>query len=217
MRIRRVVSLPAALLLAIAFAVAACGSSASTGAPGASTGGGGGDKTPGAEIPNAGGGSCQVTIAGDVSASWSEQQNLGSTLVSYWFSAAQREAYEMSEDEQYFVINCKGDAGQLSLLSVGDTTAADIPMGPASYVVVPKFALGEDGKGKVSMLLTLDDETLWRAAENGTFNVTTLDAKRFAGNFEFKVESLGDDLETVVASATVSGTFDFACTGGACH
>jgi hypothetical protein len=222
MNIPRASSITSLLLTAV-FAVAACGSSASSGGPatpGASTGGGdmggGGDQTPSISFANVGGGSCEVKITGDVTASWSEQQNMSSVLVTYWLDSADREMLDMAADDASFLINCQGDAGHLSLTSAGSPTTADFPEGPGTYVIAAAGILGGGESGQASVLLTIGDTTMWGVSEPGTLNVTALDGSKFAGNFEFKAREVGDDLQTVIANVTVSGSFDFGCSGTAC-
>ena len=218
MNIRRSTSISAGLLLASALAVAACGSSS---APG-STGGPSGDpttratsKVPG-DLPAVGGGSCSVSLTGDVTASWTDTQDLSSVLITYWLGASERAVLKLPDGEESFLFNCQGEAGQLSMYSTGDTTSAQFPKAPGTYVIPKGGILGGGEPGQASMLLTLGEDTFWRVAEPGTLNITTLNGSKFAGNFQAKVQKLGDDLKTVVASGTLSGTFEFGCTGGAC-
>jgi hypothetical protein len=222
MNIRRTGSSLSALLLVSAFALAACSSSAAQGsaAPGSTddAGDSAAATLPGGapDLPAAGGGSCSVTVTGDVSASWTQPQDMGSLLVTYWLSTSEREFLDMTSGDESFLMNCKSDQGSISLYSTNDTTAAQFPMAPGSYVVAASGILGGGDAGQVSALVTIGEDTLWRVPEAGTFNITTFDGHKFAGSFQFKIERLGDDLKTVEASATLSGTFDFGCTSGAC-
>jgi hypothetical protein len=221
MNIRRTGWSLSALLLVSAFALAACSSSAG---PGSAAPGSTDDAMPTAmlsdgapvDMPAAGGGSCSVNVTGDVTASWTQPQDMSSLLVTYWLSTSEMEFLDMPAGEVSFLMNCKSDQGTISLYSTNGTTAAQFPMAAGSYVVAASGILGGGGAGQVSALVTIGKDTLWRVPEPGTFNVTTFDGHKFAGSFQFKIERIGDDLKTVEASATLSGTFDFGCTSGGC-
>jgi hypothetical protein len=218
MHIKRSMGAVAALLMVSAMAVAACGSSS---APGGSNGGIGdlpGDLPGGlpSNLPAVGGGSCSVNVTGDVTASWTQNQDVSSVMVTYWLGDSERAVLQMSPGEENFLFNCQSDQGTVSLYSMNDTTAALFPEGPGQYVIPGGGVLGGGDAGQVSALITIGKDTLWRIAEPGTFTVTTLNGSRFTGSFQMKIEKLGDDLTTVVATATLSGTFDWGCSGTAC-
>jgi hypothetical protein len=60
-----------------------------------------------------------------------------------------------------------------------------------------------------------DPAEVGRQTRAGSFKVTTLGGGKFAGAFSVKVGKSGDDLKTIVATAVVSGSFEFGCTGDA--
>ena len=210
-----------AALMVLAFAAAACGNSASSGGAGSPAGSpAGGTATGGISdrsYPAAGGGSCSVTVSGDVTASWQRKQDASSLMVTYWLSESEREFLDMTAGEESFLLNCQSDKGTISLYNTSGTTAAQFPQAPKSYVIASGGILGGGEPGQISMLVTLQDtSSIWKVSEAGTFEVTTFTGSKFAGTFQAKVAKVGDDLKTVVATATVSGTFDFDCTSGGC-
>jgi hypothetical protein len=219
MHVKRSMGAVAALAMAAVIA-AACGSSSagSSGGAGLPTSGLPSDLPGGlpGNLPAVGGGSCSVNITGDVTASWTDQQDTSSVLVTYWLGDSERAVLAMSPGDESFLFNCQSDQGAVSLYSTTDTTVAQFPEGPGTYVVPAGGILGGDDAGHVSALVTIGKDSLWRIAEPGTFTVTRLDGSKFTGSFEFKIEKLGDDLSTVEASAALSGTFDWGCSGTAC-
>jgi hypothetical protein len=212
---------PVLALAALAIVVAACGSSAST--PGS------GNSTPGANpgsssaasvgLPNlaaAGGGSCSVMVTGGAEVSWTSPQNMGSLLMSYWLGAAELSVLSLGPDTAYVLMNCKSDKGSISLYTTNDTTTTQFPEKPGTYVIEAGGLLGDTKPGEIQALVTLSDNSLWRITEPGSFAVTAFDGHHFAGTFTLKIGKEGDDLQSIVATAAGSGTFDLNCTATAC-
>ena len=204
-------------VVAVALALSACGSSASTPGPGGAgpTGTGGGDLPIGSlpAMPAAGGGSCQVSVIGDVTASWTAKQDLSSVMLSYWLSPSNRTVLSLKDGEESLILNCQGTAGSVNFLSPSGTTSALFPKSPKSYVIPVGGILGGADPGEISMLFNLKDKSIWKVIEAGTFNVTTFGGGKFAGTFSAKVGKVGEDLKTVVATATLSGSFEMGCPG----
>lgn len=212
---------PALVLAILAIVVAACGSSAST--PGA------GNSTPGANpgsssaasvdlpnLPAAGGGSCSVKATGGAEVSWNSPQNMGSLLVGYWLGASELSVLSLGPDAAYMLMNCQSDKGSISLYTTNDTTTAQFPEKPGTYVIEAGGLLGDTKPGEIQALVTFSDKSLWRITEPGSFAVTAFDGHHFAGTFTLKIGKESDDLQSIVATATVSGTFDLNCTATAC-
>ena len=213
MNIRRSTSILAGLLLVSALALTGCGSSS---APGSSGGlSSPATRAPGG-LPAAGGGSCTVNITGDVAASWTDQQDKSSVIVSYWLGASELGVLNLGAGEASFLFNCQSDQGTVSFYSTTGTTAAQFPKAPGSYAIAAGGIMSGAEAGQVTALVTVGAAALWKIAEPGTFTVTTLDGHKFAGTFQAKIQKIGDDLTTVVANSTLSGTFDFNCTSGGC-
>lgn len=218
MRISRAGSGLAVLVTVASLVAAACGSSSGSGGgatnPGGNLGGGNLGGNPGG-VP-AGGGSCSVNVTGDVTTSWTEQQNQASVLVTYWLTSAQRTAVNLNAGEENFLFNCQSSGGTLSLYSTSGTTSAQFPKGPGNYVIVAGGLLAGGDPGQVDAVVNIGKDTLWKVGAPGTVTVTTLDGHKFAGSFKFTIQKVGDDLQTVVANASISGTFDFNCFTGTC-
>ncbi len=206
-------------LFALAIVVSACSSAASGGpssGASASTVAAPSDVTV-PQLPAAGGGSCSVKVTGDVSKSWTSPQTMGSLLVSYWLSPAELAQLSLKKDIAYFIMNCQGSEGTVSFSLANDTTTAMFPKAPGKYVVPASGGIGLGGEpGQVGSLINLNDKQLWNVTAPGTFEVTTFGGGKFAGTFQAKIGRLGDDLHTITATATLSGTFDLGCTSGAC-
>jgi hypothetical protein len=197
-------------LLPLAALLAGCGSSTSSAAaePADSAGAG----TSEMVMPAAGSGTCHVDVTGDVQRSWDSPQNAGSLAVSYWLSQDERGVMGLSADDIFFIMNCQSDTGSVSFTTTAGTNADNFPMKPMTYVI----ASGGDQPGQVSMIVNFKDDSVWRASEHGTFDVTTFGNSHFAGTFQAKLAKLGDNMQYNAGTATISGTFDLTCTSSAC-
>ncbi len=210
-----------ATVVAFAVIAAGCGSSAATqGPPGASVApvAPGVSSQPVASVPVqpvasvpaqpvSGAGSCKVTITGDLAASWETQQTKASAVVSYWLSPAAHKV--LSATGESFLMSCDGPGGAISMYTTNVTTAAQFPQAPGTYILNSLGA--SSGPGAVIAVVAPKGDNLWKITEPGTFNVTTLDGSKFAGAFQMKIAELGSDLKLTGKTATVSGTFNLAC------
>ena len=181
-----------------------------TGTPGGNptgTPGGGGDLV-------GGGAGCSVSITGDATYSWTSPQSSASVLVSYWYTDAERTQLSMAAGEESFLMNCESDTASLSFYTTTATTAAQFPKAAGQMTIGSGGLLGSSDPGKVTLLFAPKDKSLWEVPEDGTFTIKTLSGSRFSGSFQAKLERLGEDLTTVTAKATLTGTFDFTCTLG---
>ncbi|MGD0247523.1 MAG: hypothetical protein ABSB75_00565 [Candidatus Limnocylindrales bacterium] len=207
-----------ALLVVSAFLFAACSSSGST--PATNSSGSIGDSNPTSaghvSLPPVGGGSCSVKVTGGTEVSWQSPQDKASLVVSYWLSSAERALLSLTADQEYFLMNCQSAKGTLSFYTTTDTTHAQFPEAPGDYVIEAGGVLGDTKAGEVKALVTFPDKTLWRVTENGTFAIASFNGSHIAGTFTFKIGKESEDLQSIVATATVAGTFDMACTSGAC-
>jgi len=77
--------------------------------------------------------------------------------------------------------------------------------------VIPVHGLAVKTGTVTAAVTTTKGGLLWQIAEQGTFNVTTLDGNKFAGTFQMKIAEIGADLKLTGTTATVFGTFDLAC------
>jgi hypothetical protein len=206
----------ASVVVALAVVAAGCGGSSSAGVSSpAATGQNGNPALPSVVIPAAGGGSCQVDISGDVTTSWHATQDLASLVVSYWLSASSRKEMSWTEGKEALTLICKGSGGSVMFSTTDKTLSADFPKSPKDYVI-PAGGSYAAQPGQVSMQLNLSDHNIWKVTEAGSFKVTAFGSGKFAGTFSVKVGRSGDDPKTIVATAVVSGSFDFGCTGDAC-
>jgi hypothetical protein len=127
------------------------------------------------DMPASGDGSCTVDVTGDVTTSWSQDQNVGSVLVSEWFTETER---EMLGDSFSILLNCVGDGDDsLSALTTGVATADNVPQAPGTYELTGGAGMF-GGEGDLwSLLLSLDGtDTNWSVAEpGGTLTVTEFD------------------------------------------
>jgi hypothetical protein len=208
------------MLAAAAILVAACSGSATTTGPGGMppNGASQGPTLPGGVSfpPIAGGGACDVNVTGDTTVSWHSPQTVGSVLLSYWLGPAELAVLSLKSGESYFLMNCTSATGDITLSSAVGTLATQFVHGPGTYVIAAGGLLGGAKAGQISTLVTFRDHTLWKVAEAGTLNVTTFNSSHFAGTFTMKIGKTGSDLQTIVATATVSGIFDMACMSRGC-
>ena len=182
-------------------------------------------------------GECEVTVTGDVETSWEADGGADAVGSDYWLSDDElRTALEflasgsgdekkkevdeaMKADPRFFIllVNCIPDdetKGSLTLSPSSEAKYGDIPFKPGDYVIAQGgvFGSAEDPK-EFSVLLSTDEESVWKVSEDGTLKITKWDNSGLKGNFSFKAE------EAFAAGATpkkisVSGSFDFPCAGG---
>jgi hypothetical protein len=212
---------PALALAVLAIVVAACGSSASTAgagnsAPGVIPGSSSASSVGLPNLPAAGGGSCSVKVTGGTEVSWNSPQNAGSLLVGYWLGASELAVFSLSPDAAYILMNCQSDNGSISLYTTNDTTTAQFPESPGTYVIEAGGLLGDTKPGEIQALVTFPDKSLWRVTDPGSFVVTAFDGHHFAGTFTLNIGQESEDFQSIVATATVSGTFDLNCTATGC-
>jgi hypothetical protein len=218
---RRSVTFHAVFAAAVAFSViaAGCSSSAATQglqgatvapvAPGVSS-------QPVASVPVqpvSGAGSCKITISGGLTASWDTQQTKASAVVSYWLSPAAHQV--LSATGESFLMSCDGADGAISLYTTNTTTSVQFPEAAGNYVI---GGLGTvSTPGLVIAIVAPKGTNLWNITEPGTFNVTTLNGSKFEGTFQIKIAEQGPDLKLTGKTATVSGTFNLACSANSAN
>lgn len=123
-----------------------------------------------------GSGDCSVDVTGDVTASWTEQQNMGSALVSPWLSAEQAGVFG---DEYTLLFNCIGEgADSLSVFTTTGVTPEQVPQGPGEYQLSSGGLFGAEGD-LWGVLVTFEgSDTNWSVAEpGGTLRVTEFDGE----------------------------------------
>lgn len=207
----------ASVVAVLALTAADCGGSAATAAPG---GAGPAASDAGVPVvslpvmPAAGGGTCTVNVTGDFTVSWQAKQDMGSLMVSYWLSVADRQM--LGGTAESLIVNCKGTGGSVSFTLGSGTTAADFVKGSEDYVITAGGLLGGNVAGQMSMIFNFNDKSIWKVTEPGSFKVTTFGGGKFAGTFTAKIGKSSDDLQSIVANAALTGTFDMGCTGTAC-
>jgi hypothetical protein len=139
------------------------------------------DDLAGVSIPEmaaVGGGSCSVSLSGAYDAEWSEEQNSGSGLVTYWLSEEQK---GILGDGLSIIANCTGDGdSSFSLLSSTEADESSIPMAPGTYDLEPAGAL--EASGPWSILMVVDGaEAIFGITEpGGTLEVTEFDDDTFS-------------------------------------
>jgi hypothetical protein len=205
---------------AFALAVAACGGSASSAAPGSTSTAGAtkdGGAVPTVDIPAAGGGSCKVEVTGDVTKSWESKQTQGTLLLSQWLSDKSRKVLSLADNEEAMLLNCGSGKSSVNFTTAAGTTSAQFKAGPGSYVIAAGGMLGGgSAPGEIGLLFNADDSKVWGAEEPGTFTVTTFGGGKFIGTFSVKVVT-SFDTGTTHSHATITGSFDLGCTGDACN
>ena len=130
------------------------------------------------EMEAIGGGTCSVSLTGAHNAEWSDEQNTGSGLVTYWLTEEQRGVWG---DSLSIIANCTGDGeSNFSLLSSTEADESSVPMAPGTYELTPGGALG--GNGVWSVLMTVDgsDAIFGITEPGGTLEVTEFDEDTFA-------------------------------------
>jgi hypothetical protein len=163
--------------------------------------------------PVSGAGSCKVTLSGGLTASWDTQQTKASAVVSYWLSPAAHQV--LSATGESFLMSCDGADGAISLYTTNTTTSVQFPEAAGNYVI---GGLGTvSTPGLVIAIVAPTGTNLWNITEPGTFNVTTLNGSKFEGTFQIKIAEQGPDLKLTGKTATVSGTFNLACSANSAN
>jgi hypothetical protein len=209
----------AAIAAAFAIAVAACGGSASSAAPGTTNAPGATDNgsQPTINIPAAGGGTCKISITGDVTSSWETQQTQGTLLLSQWLSKSSRAVLSLADNEESMILNCGSDQGSVNFTMSPGTTSAQFKQGPGTYVIQSGGLIAAtSAPGQLSLLFNSKDSKVWGAEEPGTFTVTTFGGGKFIGSFSVKIVTSFDTGDTH-SHAVITGSFDLGCTGDACN
>ena len=223
---RRSVPFHAVFAAAVAFSViaAGCSSSAATQGLQGATVAPGVSSQPVASVPVqpvasvpvqpvSGAGSCKVTLSGGLTASWDTQQTKASGVVSYWLNPAVKQV--LSATGESFVMSCDGADGAISLYTTNTTTSVQFPEAAGNYVI---GGLGTvSTPGLVIAIVAPTGTNLWNITEPGTFNVTTLNGSKFEGTFQIKIAEQGPDLKLTGKTATVSGTFNLACSANSAN
>jgi hypothetical protein len=127
------------------------------------------------DMPESGDGSCSVEVTGDVSSSWTQDQNVGSALVPNWLTDAER---DFLGDTYSLLFNCSGEGGDsLSVFTTSSATPDNVPSAPGTYQLTGGGGMfGAEGD-LWSVLITLaGTDTNWGVAEpGGTLTVTEFD------------------------------------------
>jgi len=159
-------------------------------------------------------GSCNVTVTGDVTATWASGG--GSSAIGYgpWLTAPGTTSVLGPLDESFFILNCDSNAGNY----VGFITNSDveIPMQPASYPVpVGVTAMGTGSAGPLGTVITLDGtDTNWMLSGDGELVITQFDDHHIAGHFTLPVTDAEAAITgTTKGNAVINGTFEFANPG----
>ena len=187
-----------------------------------------------------GGGSCEVTVTGDESASFKTPGGLGAVATDYWFTEDEirqslrwlvsgegksKEQVERELDEAMakeprvtlLGLGCadakRPQADGISFVVGKGSRYADMPFAPKRYVIAAGSGTGDGVRtGQFGVLMTVNG-TPYKPAEPGELNITKFDRSGIAGTFRFIA------VEVVPKGAakriTVEGTFDYGCVGGA--
>jgi len=238
-----VMRLPTAVLLFVVLGLLAlsCGDDSDTGSAGQTGQPTSSSKTGGVPA-KAGSGSCQVDVTGDVTVSFKGQGGSSAVGTDYWLTedeirtavslttslgsnasdADKKKAIDeaMKKDPRFYllIINCMSGSGgsgnTLSLMPSGDSKYADVPFKPGQYTVASGGLLGGAEKpGDFSVLFGLGEDS-YRVTQDGKLNITKFDKTGIAGTFNFTAEQGFVDQGAKAKKISVSGQFDFPCTGG---
>jgi hypothetical protein len=160
--------------------------------------------------PADGGGTCQVDVSGDETASWTGAGGPMALNTDYWLSAEQKQSFG---DPFYFVVNCQGVGGFLGFLAGTAAEQATIPYGPMDYTLQPGSVMGATDQ-VLGVMVTIDgSDTSYGVSAPGTLSITKFDDTGIAGTFSFTATDLlaGAGGDTAPArTITVTGQFDFA-------
>lgn len=181
------------------------------------------------------GGSCTVTVTGDLQESWTFEQDLTSFSSDYWISEEDLRATveflgeditEGSYDEivargepiiTFFQVSCSNpdNLAQGALILAGNATrATDLPMGPGVYPISGGlFSAGDVAAGAMiaNFGVADEDEVYGTIADSGSLEITRWDLGGIEGAFSFDAqEAFVDDNPKQVSVAV---QFSFVCAG----
>lgn len=196
----------------------------STKATGGSTSGGGGSAA-------SNNGSCEVSVTGDVSATWKGRGGASAVGSDYWYSVDEmkkivgtlKSANEsvddaMKKDPRLYllILNCTSTEGggknSISLFPSNSSKYKDVPFQPGEYVIPKQGGLGGvENPGEFGVLLSVGDGS-FKVAEAGKLKITKFDKTGIAGTFIYKGEE--GFAQGTPKKVSVEGKFDFACPAG---
>ena len=157
-------------------------------------------------MPAMGSRNCSAVIEGDVSASWSEPQNAGTRLISYWFTDAERD-FMGDDDEFTFIINCSGGDGSISLTTAGESGPDQIPQAPGTYELTQGAGFMGGGDSDVlSLMVNLNgfEGVLAVAEGGGTVTISEFDDDSLAMVIDAELyDSLAEMAGTDPVAATL--------------
>lgn len=174
-------------------------------------------EAPPAADEAAGFGSCKVSVTGAVTKTFEAPGGMSALGSDYFMSDDElRKALAvlsgpdgvdeaMKKDPRIYtlIVNCVTKGLNLNFLPGKGTTYADVPFGPKRYAITSGR---EDGKGKMRVMLLVDDQS-YSPAPGGFLEVTKLDETGLAGTFQFEATGAPGKIQ-------VSGTIDYACAHG---
>lgn len=219
-----------------ALALAACGDNDDD--DGGFTGPGGSKDSPTRGSTSGGGasaasnnGGCEVTVTGDVSASWKGRGGASALGSDYWYSDDEmkkivgtlKSANEsvddaMKKDPRLYllILNCTSTEGggknSISLFPSSKSKYKDVPFQPGEYVIPKQGGLGGgENPGEFGVLLSVG-ESGFKVAEAGKLKITKFDKTGIAGTFSYKGEEA--IAQGTPKKISVEGKFDFACPAG---
>ncbi|MGB8859094.1 MAG: hypothetical protein WCC60_07560 [Ilumatobacteraceae bacterium] len=155
------------------------------------------------------GGSCHVTVTGDLTTEWSSGG--GSSSVGYgpWVGSPGVTTMIGALDESFFVINC--DSGTDDYVGFLTQNDAKIPMEPATYTIpAGTSALSDNGVGMIAALVTFaGSDTNWMLSGDGQLVITAFDNDHIAGTFTLPMtDALSAMTGTSEGDVVVTGEFD---------
>lgn len=175
-------------------------------------------------------GGCAVTVSGDYTTTitqgtassdhWLGDEEVAEALLDAENTPGTSAAVSQPSVEgaapvfNWLVISCGDSEGQgFSLLANANATATDVPFGPGSYAITPGFLSGSEDRTQFSAIVDVGDGELIFSPTSGVIDITRFDASGVAGTVTMELEQSLP--QGTPKRASLVGTFDLPCTGGA--
>lgn len=192
-----------------------------------------GPTTTGVAVSDENGGSCTVTVTGDLDLELSYDQSIYSMSSDYWTSDEDLRATVETLGEDiaggsydelvargepvvtFLALSCQDPDNLIEGALATHTNATrspDIPMGPGVYPILGGLgSAGDDAPGSIIAGFGTDDDTLWSTADNsGSLEITKWDKSAIEGSFQFDAEELFVESPRLIH---VLVEFSFLCGG----
>ncbi|MFN0148941.1 MAG: hypothetical protein ACKVT1_20750 [Dehalococcoidia bacterium] len=163
---------------------------------------------------------CVVQVTGSQQGSITDRANRSAVETDYWVYTADRINQAGGPIGALLLLHCGGRLANgevtVTIAPSPDSTYADVPFGPRSYVIAPGGLFDDDpARGQFSALLTVGT-TIYEVNEPGRLTIDSFTTGLISGSFSFNATEASLDDDENLKKVSVQGTFDIPCAGSQC-